>query len=163
MARTEADREDLLQEATALRRRVEFVVPGDSQPIVAGIRAGGELSIYFGADSAFHFDAHGHLRRAFADGLLYRTQGTTLARLRRERTPSATTLVRHDLTVDELNAFVTDLRQRLQSVRAAISEGHVRVVRQVPEDDELMGLLIRRIDEILSSGPSLAPAIRGKR
>ena len=163
MARTETDREDLMQEATALVRRVEFVVPGDSQPIVAGIRAGGELSIYFGAEAVFHFDAHGGLRRAFADGLLYRTQGATLARLRRERTPSATTLVRHDLTVDELDAFVADLRQRLQAVRTAFTEGQMRVVRQVPEDDELMGLLIPRIDEILSSGPSLAPAIRGKR
>ncbi len=74
MARDEQDREDLLREATALVERVELA-PTDNEAgehIVIGFRAGGAASVYFGGDTAYHFNSDGELRRAYADGLLYK-------------------------------------------------------------------------------------------
>src|SRR5262245_19900425 len=106
MSRHEADREDLMAEATALARRVKLSVPGEVERVVAGFRATGRLSIYFGGEPVYHFDAEGRLRRAFVNGLLYRTQGTTLARLRRERSAEVTELRRRDLSPTELRQFL---------------------------------------------------------
>ena len=46
--RIEANREDLMREATALRRRAEFLVPSETETVVAGYRSDGSLSLYFG-------------------------------------------------------------------------------------------------------------------
>lgn len=163
MARTESDREDLMEEAVALKQRVEFSLPGESDLVVAGFRVAGEFSIYFGDDAAFHFDSQGRLRRAFTDGLLYRTQGTTLARLRRERTPSKTELERHDLRANEVDAFLAELRKRLIAARTALGDGKAQTLRQVSNGENVLDLLSSKINEILTGGPLLAPAIRGKR
>ena len=85
MARHETDRENLMLEATALIRRAEWSIPSHSDPIVAGFKRSGGWSLYFGSDPVYQFDADGRLRRAFVDGQIWRTQGTTLAGLRRER------------------------------------------------------------------------------
>jgi hypothetical protein len=74
MSRNESDREDLMAEATALRRRVQLQVPGEALSIIAGFRDEGRVSIYFGPDPVYHFDEQGRLRRAFVAGRLYRTQ-----------------------------------------------------------------------------------------
>ncbi|MDA1017654.1 MAG: hypothetical protein O3A00_24745 [Planctomycetota bacterium] len=116
MAKSESDREDLMREATALVERIEFRISDEAQPIVAGFRRDGRFSIYFDADLVYHFDEQHRLRRAFVDGDLYRTQGTTLARLRRERTQSQTVLRSHDLSADELADFRTALMNRLQPI-----------------------------------------------
>ena len=104
MARTEEDREDLMQDATAYVRRAKFSDQNE-QPIVVGFRSSGFLSIYFDQDPVFHFDDAGRLRRAFVDGALFRTQGDTLARMDRKRRDEETSLVRHDLTSGELVEF----------------------------------------------------------
>src|SRR5580765_5795621 len=107
MARREADREDLMAEASALRQRAELVLDGYAEPIVAGVRANGHLSVYFGDDPVYQFDAAGNLRRAFVGGDLYRTQGHTLARLNRTRTDLAVELGRRDLDPAELERFLS--------------------------------------------------------
>ncbi len=84
MARQERDREDLMAEATALTRRAEWIPPGE-EPVVTGFRNNGAFSIYFGPDPCFHFTPKGELRRAFANGYLFRSEGTTLSRLLRQR------------------------------------------------------------------------------
>lgn len=98
MARAESDREDLFAEATAFVRRAELTVRGIGEPIVFGSKRDGAWSIYFGTDPVFHFDPGGRLKRAFAGGRLYRTQGDTLAELTREQTAGETILRRRDLT-----------------------------------------------------------------
>jgi hypothetical protein len=145
MARREADREDLMREATALRERVELAVPHEAEPVVAGFRADGRLSLYFGQDPAYHFDAEGGLRRAFRDGELYRSQGTTLARLRRQRTPESTDLARHDLAPDELDAFLQQMQARLRTLLEALQSGRVRIVARIPPDSDLLARLIEAI------------------
>lgn len=162
MARHETEREDLLREATALRRRGEWRVPGEHNPVTAGFRDGGECSIYFGEDPCYHFDAAGGLRRAYCEGRLYRTQGTTLAELTRVRTPEETQLQRRDLSGDEVAEFLTRLRDRLAGLHAALAGGSTILLRQVPEDCdpgvELTAWLAHRL-----SGPIvLAAAIRGR-
>ena len=145
MARHETDREDLMREATALRERVELRMAGELEPVFAGWRADGRFSLYFGADPAFHFDADGSLRRAFLEGDLYRSQGSTLAKLRRTRTATETTLLRHDLDSRELEQFFAKLRERLMALRAAIETGAIEGCREVPAG----GNLVRRLrDEI---------------
>ena len=81
MARNEADREDMMSEAVSLIRRIEYLTPARGAPILAGFNAFGWLFVYVGNDVMYRFDEQGRLRRAFVDGLLYRTEGSTLAML----------------------------------------------------------------------------------
>lgn len=163
MTRREADREDLLAEAVALVRRVEFTLPEREESVVCGFRRDGGLSVYLGQDPAFHFDAEGRLRRAYHRGKLYRTQGSTLAEMTRERSDAETTLVRRDLPPERLAEFLDNMRTALRTVQTAIAEDRVSVTRQVPEDDvELLKDVEESLERILNTGPPLAPAIAGK-
>lgn len=163
MARQETDREDLIREATALVRRVELTLPSEPEAIVAGFRRGGELSIYFGGDPTFQFDSAGRLRRAYSGGVLYRTQGTTLAQLDRQRTGSATELVRHDLAPAELQSFLAASAERLVALRVQLATGSAIVLRQVPEaDSSIAADVLMKLEVALKDGIALAPAIPGK-
>jgi hypothetical protein len=153
-----------MKEATALARRVELAVSGMIEPVVAGFRGTGHFSLYFGADPALHFDADGRLRRAYCDGHLYRTQGTTLAKLDRRRTASATELVRHDLSESELAEFRERVRASLASLQSKLVAGSARTLRQVPDSDtSVVADVGIAIDRVLNSGIELAPAIPGRR
>ncbi len=163
MSRNESDREDLLAEATALVRRVELQVDGELEPVVAGVRDNGRLSIYFGGEPVYHFDETGRLRRAFADGCLYRTQETTLSRMNRERTESSTLLLRHDLNETELAQFLAEMRDRLSQLMSALQNDHTKLLRSVPTNDDFRPELENLIQQILHSDSPLAPTIPGKR
>jgi hypothetical protein len=163
MARHEADREDLMNEATALTRRVECTVANESEPVFAGYRRTGFLSIYFGPDPAYHFDDQGRLRRAFAGGLLYRTQGTTLAQLERQRTEDETVLQRHDLTPEELQAFLATLTNRLTGFAAALQRNDFEVVAQVPAEGNLIDDLLVSLSQIVQDAVALSPPINPRR
>jgi hypothetical protein len=146
MARYEADRDDLMAEAIALRERVELALPGEAEHLVAGFRNQGHFSLYFGSDPVFHFDADGSLRRAFVGGDLYRSQAPTLARLTRTRTGRAVSLVRHDLDAGELQRFLAAMRELLDRLLAALRSSAARVIQQVPADVELLPRLIAAVD-----------------
>ncbi|MFQ5730573.1 MAG: hypothetical protein ACE5KM_01330 [Planctomycetaceae bacterium] len=164
MARHEADREDLMAEATALVRRVEMSVPGCAEPVVVGIRDDDRFSIYFGQDRAYHFDADGRLRRAYRDGLLFRTQGSTLARLQRDRGTDATQLRRTDLTEPEFADFRDILHNELQRLRDAIGSGEAEVLRCVRGDaGELRREVPAALDRALDAEITLAPPFAGRR
>jgi hypothetical protein len=163
MARREADREDLMREAAALVRRVEWEVPAEPAPVVAGLRRDGSLSVYFGADPVFHFDANAGLRRAFVAGSLWRTQGDTLARLTRVRTSDRTELARHDLTGDELAAFRAEMLGRLEHLSQCLERRQSQVVRQIPSDAEVTTDIAAALRRALTSEVWLAPRIAGKR
>ncbi len=169
MARHEADREDLFAEAVALVRRVELETPDIDQTIVAGFKRDGGLSLYFGGDPVYHFDAQGRLKRAFRAGRLYRTQGDTLAELVRERTPTETILRRRDLPPQQREMFLKDMQNRLASLSAQIDRGTFTVRRQVPADDhtlvesELVAALQKPAGLDAAFSNFLAPRFRGKR
>lgn len=163
MARHEADREDLMREATALERRCELQVPGMSETVIAGLRADSRLSIYFGADPAYHFDEALRFRRAYAGGFLYRTQGTTVAQLSRNRTETATELIRYDLDESELARFRTEMCQHLGTLSQELRSATATLLKSVPERDDLRPELLAWIEQILKAGAPLAASIQGKR
>ena len=160
MARHESEREDLLREAAALRERVELELPGGGATVVAGFRDSGALSVYFGGDTAIHFDESRRVRRAFCDGLLYRSQGQTLAQLTRVRTEAATELRRHDLLPDELHAFLERLRCSLQSLVDALQAGTARCVASVPPQSDLRPRLLAFLQAAIEPGLQLSPPIK---
>jgi hypothetical protein len=156
MARREADREDLMAEATALRQRVELALEGHAQTIVAGVRENGNWSLYFGADPVYHYDGTGRLRRAFVAGDLYRSLGNTLARLKRTRTDQAVELDRRDLDAAELESFLSEMSQLLAELKTALESGSAKILRQVPESDDFTSKLIVEVDMALQKKLSSA-------
>ena len=163
MDRTESDRDDLMAEAVAMTRRVELTIPGEETLIVTGFRANGWLSIYLGPDLMYQFDEHGRLRRAFVNGLLFRTQGTTLAQLHRQRTDTETILLRRDLSNSELAEFRLALFNRATAFHERLTKREVVIVRQVPvEDEQLLDDLTVGFDRVLNTSEFLAPPIPGK-
>lgn len=132
MARHEQDREDLIAEAKALVHRAEMTVPDLSQPVVLGVRSNRWFSIYLQPELVFHFNESGALRRAFVDGLLYRSGSQGLTRLRRERSDAHTSdLVSAELQPAELQEFLQDLEGRLRTLLDHLRQGRAVVLRQV--------------------------------
>jgi hypothetical protein len=163
MARNEADREDLMEEAVSLVRRIEFQSDLFSEPFMAGFNSQGWLFIYLGNDLMYRYDEQGRLRRSFVDGRLYRTQGQTLAVMVRERVlksgePVESNLVRQDLSDEQLEAFRLRMHSNLELVTECLRTGIV--TRQHPAEmpgiaDEVEG----RIQQVLNSKEFLAPPI----
>ncbi len=150
-----------MREATALTRRAELTVRRETEPIVLGFRRTGLLSVYFGQDPVFQFDVQGRLRRAFAGGLLFRSEGTTLARLQRSRTALATELVRHDLSPAELDAFRESAANRLRTLVDDLNHSRFQVTATSPEGDErLIADVAAFLERALAEGIRLSPAVR---
>ncbi len=163
MARHAADREDLFAEAVAMTRRLAGRWSAEGPLIVAGFRENGWLTVYLGPDPMYQFDAEGRLRRAFRDELLYRTQGTTLARLRRERTSETTELLRYDLTSGELAEFRQIVYGDLQPLVKALADGRFLVESLVPADDaDIAADIVETLHLVFAANPWLAPAVPGK-
>jgi hypothetical protein len=163
MARHEAEREDLMREATALRRRGEWRIPGIAKPVTAGFRDGGGCSVYFGQDPCYHFDVSGALRRAYAADKLYRTQGGTLAELVRVRTEHEAVLQRRDLRQQELNGFLARMREHLSRLSAALQSGNAALLRQEPDDCNVGAELTAWLARVLDGQLVLAPPIKARR
>ena len=68
MSRQQQDREDLLQEATALVQRIGLRLAGEDEELVIGFRRDGGASFYWGGSLAYQFNSRGHLRRATSMG-----------------------------------------------------------------------------------------------
>jgi len=134
MARHESTREDLLRDARALVERVELAIPGLTEPVVAGFRPLGPLSVYFGEDPAYHFTARGELRRAYVDRTLYKADRGRLVALARDRTDNAVFLFRHELDEAETAAFLGEATRRLEGLREALAAGKYQILRQVPAE-----------------------------
>ena len=166
MARNESDREDLMAEAVSLVQRVEFQCPARPGPSIIGINQLQWLSVYRDQDTMYRFDEQGRLRRAFIDGTLYRTTGQTLAAMVRSRSGTSdeahssaeSLLLRRDLGLDELAAFRVQMTQDLSELAVGLSAG--TILRQHPhESNDLVPLLLQRIQQVLQSPDFLAPAI----
>lgn len=166
MARNESDREDLMSEAVSLIRRIEYLTPVLNGPIVAGFNSFGWLFIYVGNDVMYRFDEQGLLRRAFVDGMLYRTEGSALAMLERRRTLESnevgaipkTTLIRRNLSSEELDDFRQRMDRELTVVNEAIQ--NLTATRQYPSDAIGIADEVRQAIQRIGESPKfLAPAI----
>lgn len=167
MARNEADKEDLMVEATALVERAEFQCDRDNcetsghEFVTAGFKRDGSLSLYFDQDPFYQFDATGLLRRSFEAGYLYRSEGSTLAKIHRERTPQQTTLVRTDLSSDELLEFQNRMKCHIVGFRDDLQDNRVTQSRIVCDHSGFREQLLDSLNQILARKETfLAPAIR---
>lgn len=146
MARHESDREDILREATALAERAELRLPGESDPVVIGFRAGGAASAFFGGDPVYQFNAQGELRRAYVGGLLYKAEKGRLVELRRERTSHETSLIRRELDAAKQDELLQGAETRLLAVAAHLHAGEAQVQRQVPERGDIVARIVSWLD-----------------
>ena len=168
LARRESDKEDLIRDATALVERVEFVCDGHSQLITLGLFRDKRLAVYFDQDPFYQFDADDCLRRAFENGRLYRSQGTTLAMLERQRSDMSqrdakVLLRRTDLTQKELSKFRSRMTHHLTWLTEATRRNTIHILRSVPSGSGLPHGTLSRLCHILSHGeefPALSPAPR---
>jgi hypothetical protein len=156
VSRQEADREDLLREATALVERAEITVVGFGEPIIVGFRRDGSLSVFFGTDSVYQFNAEGELRRAFSSGLLYKSERGCLVSLRRERGEAEVALVRTELTAEETADFLVAARKLLTDLAAALGSRSFIITGQVPTDSNV----IYRVQDWLDALPPNIPVAR---
>lgn len=148
MARDETDREDLLREATALVERIELCATGSAsafagaaqtEHIVAGFRRDGALSIFFGADPVYQFNAAGELRRAYCDGLLYKAERGRLISLERGRTSKEVQLLRRELSHEQQQTFLARMGERVHELMSELNSGALRIVGQVPDGADVLG------------------------
>lgn len=140
MARHEEDREDLYEEFRSAVNKWEIQIPSHPDAVVLGIRKDGRFSIYFDQDHCYHFNSGYQLLRAYKAGSLYRTQGTTLAKLTRIRTEKETILNRVDLNERELSEFIEVLQKRLNTLIFDLRNRKHEILRSEP--------LNKNIDEI---------------
>jgi len=139
MAREESDREDLLREATALVERVELSPVGGGEPIVIGFRSSGALSVFFGGDTAYHFNSNRELRRAYVEGLLYKAEHGQLLSLERIRQDNQVQLIRRELSADAQAAFLAAMLQTLAAMAYQIDDEELAIVGQVPPEAGVVG------------------------
>jgi hypothetical protein len=154
-----SDAEDPMREAVALRERIEFRWRGGPGTVVAGFRPNGFLSVYFGEEPYYQFDADARLRRARVGDRLFRTEGSGLAALTRVKEPAATVLVRHDLDTGELDAFRRVMRERIRELHEAVTSAQIEILQQVPAEARIVERLARGLEAVLSAAGELAPAI----
>ncbi len=147
-----------MREATALRRRASFVVESLPEPIVAGFRVDGSFSVFFDQDPVYQFDNQGRLRRAYRDGLLYRTQGSTLAQLTRVRTAERTELHRQDLDSGGLRHFIKEMREFLTTFHNALESKSAEMLEEIPTQENVANDIIAAVSLVLQTTETLAPA-----
>ena len=160
MARNEADREDLMAELVTASPRWELRVAELPDPVVLGVRSDHRLSIYFHGDRCYHFTGQGELRRAYVNGALYRSAGTTLSRLIRHRTAEETALMRHDLDSDELQAFLQEMRDWLTQLQSGLNRGQAEVLRGYPEPPPDPVMLAPLLELIRQTESPLSPPLK---
>jgi hypothetical protein len=160
MAKHEENREDLIREAVALPDRVELSVTGFDEPTTIGFRPNSAMSIFIGQDPVYQFDPDARLRRAFVGGLLYRSQHSTLAMLRRERSETQTLLLRTDLDDAELQSFRIAMLDLLSLVHQKLMASKFETLRSVPENSDHVSRILAALDAVRLADPWLSPAIR---
>ena len=160
MAQHEVDREDLMREAVALPDRVELSVNGFESLITIGFRSNSAMSIFIGQDPVYQFDPEGRLRRAFVDGLLYRSQHTTLAMLKRERTDTQTLLLRTDIADDALQSFRGTMLFSLQILEQKLNSADFTIRRSVPDAISHITRIQSALASIRRTESWLSPTIR---
>ena len=122
--------------------------------VFAGFR-GEALSLYFDDDPAFHFNALGQLRRAYAaERLIKADRGPADRHAARVRTAADVQLQSEPLADGAQQSLLADVATRLAALRAALDAGQCRVDGQEPAD----GDAVARLAAWLASNPRPAAA-----
>ncbi|RIK88616.1 MAG: hypothetical protein DCC67_00300 [Planctomycetota bacterium] len=139
MARQEHDREDLLRDARALLPRVKLVAKlgGRPEEVVIGFR-GQAISFFFDQDPAYHFNAAGQLRRAFAAGRLLKAERKRLVALTRRRGGDEVVLQRDELDLPAEAALLEEVGWKLAELGEVLRAGSFQLIGQVPENGDAL-------------------------
>lgn len=144
MPRELHDREDLLRDARALvpRMMLQVRLAGEQVKLFAGFR-GESLSLYFGDEPVFHFNARGELRRAHVGRQLIKADGGRLCELHRTSKGDAVKLAASELDGSRQLQLLAELSEKLAEFRNALEAGQVRLIGQEPPDADALGRLQR--------------------
>ncbi len=118
------------------------------QHIVAGFRRDGAVSIFFGEDPVYQFNAAGELRRAYRKGQLFKAMQGRLTAMRRVRTEREVQLVRHDLSREEEAEFLCQMNGWLQEFARCIETDQFTIVGQVTESVDLLSRVKAALDAL---------------
>ena len=149
----------MLRDAHALVPRAELDVRlgDDLSTAFVGFR-GDSLSLYFGDDPVFHFNAQGQLRRAFVGDQLIKAEQGRLVGLQPQRSSDAVTLLSRELDESAQRQVLEDLQRRLTRLGAALAGGGVSVRGQVPPDGDAVERLRAWLE--MHSGQTVAASPR---
>lgn len=161
MARNEADREDLLREATALVQRGEFILSGYEEPVTIGFRRDGAGSIFLEFDPVYQFNAQGELRRGYLRGKLLKAQQGTLVEMTRVRSEKAVELHSRTLSSVETEQVLQQMQEALAQVKAALQDSKTELRGQVPADGNIRSLAVSWLESLpapprIAAGPNVA-------
>jgi len=147
MARRVESKENLLRDARALTPRVllRISLDGSDVELLAGFR-GSSLSLYYGEDPVYHFNAAGELRRAYVEGQLIKAETGNLVFLRRQPNDAETVLQRQATDSAAERAFLGEMQRRLDQLRTAISGQQYEVLGEAPSGGEALPLLAAWLD-----------------
>ncbi len=130
MVRQEQPKEDLIRQATAWDRRVEFACPNET--VVVGLTQHGSVSLCFDDEPIFQFNSQGELRRVFDAGIIKAERGR-LVRLTKRRTSDTVNMHRATMSDRQQKDYLDQLLQRMCEFQRQIDRGAAVVTRQVPD------------------------------
>ena len=129
------------REATALVERIELRItspvaaPRDREDhVVAGFRANGAASFFFGDDPVYQFNSVGQLRRGYCGGLLFKATRGQLVLLQRVRRLNETQLLSRHLTDSEQLSFTGEMQTRLREFGRRLQNSCFEVIGEVPAE-----------------------------
>jgi hypothetical protein len=139
MAREAHKREDLLRDARALTPRIMLSVEfaDGTADVLAGFR-GEALSLYFGDEPVFHFNAHGELRRAFMDNRLIKAERGLLVILTPQRTEERTEFQATIPGTDAQARLLVGVESRLRGLGNLLAENRFAILGQEPSDGDAL-------------------------
>ena len=157
MSRDEHDRENLLEDATAYVRRIEFRGE-DNAEIFVGFRPGGGASLYIEQDPVYHFTSEGELRRAYVDGALIKAVSGKLVAMRRERAAGEVQLVSQTLDAAATQEFLGALEAALTLLAASLRNQKLAVVGSIPPDADVASEVLAWLESLLAREITIAKA-----
>jgi hypothetical protein len=149
MARDQHERENLLRDATAYARRVEFR-DAEGREVFVGFRASGGASVYLDQDPVYHFTSAGELRRAYVAGELIKAVRRQLVTMHRERTPAEVQLVSRPLDEVTSKALMVTMEAQLTLLADSLRNESLTVVGSVPNDAEVAAEVLAWLEGLLA-------------
>ena len=140
-----------MHDATALVDRVELKHPEWKEPVVAGFRRDGQISLYFGAEPVYQFNDHGEFRRGFWRGCLLKADDRRLVRLRRSEHAE---LLRSELNREDYLAWLKEMLARLNSLRNGLLSREAIQTNEVSVSGQTRERVQEWLDDWIDSYPS---------
>lgn len=148
MAREHHDRENLLGDAVAFTRRIEFRTQRGEE-LFFGLRPNGAASVYLDQDPVYHFNSAGELRRAFVSDALLKAERGQLVTMRRQRPGGEVQLISRAMTSDDATTLLEQIRSSLQAVFNELQEERLQRVGQVPDGVDVRREVVEWLADLL--------------